>query len=195
MLDTLDRAPDRIAASPLYQRLLGSDWRLLSIAVRRAHRGESGAQWSGRLRVHAGGGLLTRIACVLLRLPAAGDGVLTRLTIDATPTTERWTRYFGNTRLVTNLSSDAYGNLVERVKCVELRFQLRVADGSLNYEQVSAGFRFGPLRLPLPRGLCPRVTAREAAVADNRTKISISVSLPIFGLLTSYEGEMEEVRP
>ena len=195
MSNAISHLSDKISSPPLYQRLLGLDWQLLKPAVRRAHRGKDGGQWRGRLRVKPGRSLAARIARILLRLPAAGQSVPTRLTIESNGKTERWKRYFGATCLLTTQTSDSAGNLVERVKCAELRFRLSVVDGNMLYSQVGAALCIGPLRLSLPRVLWPRVTAHEQAAGTNRTKVCITVSLPMIGLLTSYKGEMKEVTP
>ncbi len=81
--------------------------------------------------------------------------------------------------------------LGEQVGIVELHFQLEAADGALVYRQVSAKLRLGPLALPLPGFLRPRVEAREEPDGPRRTRVSVSVTAPMIGLLISYEGYLE----
>ena len=81
--------------------------------------------------------------------------------------------------------------MAEQAGLTELRFRLEVRDGGLIYHPAGAALRLGWLRIPLPRWLAPTVTALESpAEAPGQTVVSVRVSLPILGLLISYEGLM-----
>jgi hypothetical protein len=106
---------------------------------------------------------------------------------------EKWTRRFGDRTWITIQQEVGRGVLAERVmKILELRFRLVVSRGALVYEQVGASLRFGPVTIPLPKRVSPRVEACERAVngSQDETSVAVSVSLPLIGFLLSYEGDM-----
>jgi len=55
-------------------------------------------------------------------------------------------------------------------------------------------FRFGGIRLPLPRFLCGGAEAREWEETDGRLGLSLTLRHPWFGPLAGYEAVMKEVR-
>jgi hypothetical protein len=81
--------------------------------------------------------------------------------------------------------------LGEQVGIVELHFQLEAVDGALVYRQVSAKLRLGPLAVPLPKFLRPRVEAREIADGPGRTRVAVLLTMPLIGWLISYDGYLE----
>jgi hypothetical protein len=82
-----------------------------------------------------------------------------------TPSTgaERWDRTIGSIALITTQAEGRGKHLVERFGPVELTFRLGAIDGAMVFSQTGAALRLGPLRLPLPRQLAPRVSARASA--------------------------------
>jgi hypothetical protein len=83
------------------------------------------------------------------------------------------------------------GLLAERTGPLELRFRLHVVDGAIEYRQVAAALRWGPIVVRLPRFLEPRVAAFEEAIQADRTRIRVRCGLPLVGLLIGYDGFLE----
>jgi hypothetical protein len=115
--------------------------------------------------------------------------VPTNLVISPHGAAETWARTFDGRPLVTTQRAVDTGVLVECFRAFELRFQLRVHNGALLYEQIGATLRFWKRSLPLPSWLAPRVHAREDRNAlGDRVDISVRITLPFTGLLILYEG-------
>jgi hypothetical protein len=178
-------APDR----ELYPRLLGNAWNELDGCVRRLHLGPYPVRAAGTFRVWHDSGPWVRVLRRLLRLPHAGESVPLRLTVLARGHGEEWRRVFAG-RPLTSFQSAAPGRLlVERMGPIEMRLRLRAAEGSLSYRSVAVACVGGPLRLALPRGLAPRVTAREdPGGGPERVRIFVQVFVPRLGLLIAYAG-------
>jgi hypothetical protein len=183
--------PDHSPA--LYARLLGDSWAMLAAAVRDMHRDDVTARGAGFMRVCRGENRLARWLAALLRLPAAGEAVPVTLVITPSADGEEWRRTFANNLLVTRQRPLSDGLLAEQAGLIELRFRLEVRDGGLVYHPAGAALRLGCLRAPLPRWLAPTVAAGESpAGAPGQTEVSVRVSLPVLGLLISYEGLMTQ---
>src|SRR5215475_9681357 len=175
-METILRSP-----SGLYPKLLGASWSDLDSAIQRLHDSDGTVRAVGVFQVRHGTSRLARILARLARLPAAGEAVDVRLQVTAREKSEEWRRTFAGRPL---LSIQYYrpdgrldGVMVERMGIVEMRFRLEVAGGSLNYQTVSAGLRFGSLYVPLPYWLRPCVTAWEKSVgAMNQIHVSVDVN-------------------
>jgi hypothetical protein len=125
-------------------------------------------------------------------LPPPAKAVPVQLHITPSEQGEKWVRTFGEKRLVTWQYERPGGLLAERFGPLELRFQLLLQADRLGYAQRAAVLRLGWLRLPVPAWLAPQVRASEVVVSGTeRTYIMVSISLPLLGLLISYEGELE----
>jgi uncharacterized protein DUF4166 len=177
----------------LYPRLLGPAWHDLHPAIRSLHLTDDVA--TGRFEFRRGRRLAARLMCRALRLPSSSTALDVRLAIARDAESERWMRTFGGRRLVTVQRGLADGTLTERFGALELRFHLRVVDGTLTYVQAGAGLILGRLRIPLPRWISPRVEAREACVDGQRSYVQVGISAPGSGLLMSYEGCMQVKQP
>jgi Domain of unknown function (DUF4166) len=175
----------------LYPRLLNDCWAKLPDAVRGLHYAGSAVRGVGLLRVTWGPNRLARLIAAILRLPTPGEAVPVTLTITRSADLEVWRRTFADIPLLTRQWSGPGGVLVEQAGLVEMRFRLEVLDGGLIFHHAETALRLGWLRIPLPRWLAPRVTAREApAQQKDEAAISVRVSVPVLGLLISYEGLM-----
>jgi hypothetical protein len=179
--------------SPLYPRLLGPAWAGLDEALRQAHLDGERLCLSGTFCVRVGTGLGARIAGLLLRLPAAGDAVATRLTVVRTNNGESWTRSFANSKMTksqmtTRQTAHADGTMRERFSIIEIACRLEADGKTICYHQVGASLRFGPVRIPLPRRLWPLVVGTEAAHGPGQTRVSVRVTMPLVGHLISYDG-------
>jgi hypothetical protein len=79
--------------------------------------------------------------------------------------------------------------LAERLGWLEICFRLRVIEHTLDFWHTGTAGVLGPIRVPLPRGLSPRLTAREwAGLEASSLQVAVRVSLPCIGLLMAYEG-------
>jgi hypothetical protein len=79
--------------------------------------------------------------------------------------------------------------LAERLGCLEFWFRLRVIEHALDFWHTGTTGVLGPLRVPLPRWLSPRITAREwAGLEEGSLQVEVRISLPLIGLLMAYEG-------
>jgi hypothetical protein len=85
----------------------------------------------------------------------------------------------------------ADGRLAERVGLGELRLRLGVERGGLTYDTIGCALCLGPLRLPFPLRLSPRVTAWEHVVpGTDQIDVLVEMRLPVLGLLISYGGRL-----
>lgn len=172
--------------------MVGQDaWANLSEPVRRLHQGT--VQGVGRFTIRRGESIAARAVARLMRLPSAGTDVPVRLAVTTHARGERWARTFGtDTPLVTEQWEGADALIIERIGPTEVRYRLEVAGGALYYRHRGTALRLGPIRLPVPSWLAPRIAARESALTDETsTHISVEVSHPLTGRLISYKGFIE----
>ena len=177
----------------LYERLLGEAWGKLDDAVRRLHERGSGPCGEGLFKVR-GSNFVARTLARLLGLPSRGESVRVCLAVTHAEdgAAERWHRTFEG-RVFDTLQREGEGRmLAERAGPFELLFTLSVEGGALVYKQAGAALRIGPLRLPLPRTLAPRVEARETSAEDGRSvNVYVRSSAPLVGLMLTYEGLLD----
>lgn len=135
----------------------------------------------------------------MLKLPAAGENVPVRLTVKSAGGRQSWQREFAGHPFITDQREQREGLLVEDFGPTEVCYRLSVSDGALVYQQVKSSLRLGSRRVPIPGPLFPRIAARESASAGGirGTHVLVRVTLPLIGLLVSYEGriEREETMP
>jgi hypothetical protein len=176
----------------LYERLLGEAWGELDEPVRRLHGLVGGPCGEGLFAVRRGS-FVARALAGLFRLPSNGEGVRVRLSVNPTEGGgERWHRTFEGRSFDTLQREGEHRLLAESAGPFELLFRLSVERGALVYRQAGAALRVGPLRVPLPRPLAPRVEARESAAEDGRgVRVYVSASAPLVGRMLSYEGRLE----
>ena len=177
----------------LYARLVGGAWESLPEPLRRLHPPASSVRGAGRFDVRHGRRLTARLLARLTRLPAEGQGVAVVLTVEPEGAGgERWQRTFDGRPFITHQRERPPGLLADRAGPVEMYFRMEADGGALVYRRAGVALRLGPLRVPLPRALAPRVEAREWAEAgDPRVRVRVSVSAPLVGLLVDYEGRIE----
>jgi len=77
---------------------------------------------------------------------------------------------------------------VGRGGLLELRFLARAVEGGMRLESCGASLRLGPVRIPIPRGLAPRVTLDERAAGESQ-RVDFSIEMPGFGRVYGYRGE------
>jgi hypothetical protein len=174
----------------LYPRLLGPAWPALDAKLRQ-FLGVYGA-WQGRFDIRRGTTLFARLLGAIARLPASGVTVPTLLEVSPDRGGERWFRRFGSRRLMTFQRTVPPDLLAERLACLEIQLRVTIVGGTIYFEQVGAAVAIGPLRLPLPRWLSPRLTARTR-LAERGDAIGVRVNMtgPGESLWIEYEGTIE----
>jgi hypothetical protein len=175
----------------LYPRLLGAAWNDLDPAVRRAHAGGAVDHAVGLLQVRHGPGRLRRLILRAAGVPARSLAAEVHVTVSRNGPVERWRRQFGDTSLVSIQRGGPDRLLAERFGLFEIRFRLAPIGGELVFQQVGLALRLGPLHLPLPDLLAPRVAGRAGtAGGSDRTSVAVVVTTPRGGLLFSYRGSV-----
>lgn len=175
----------------LYLDLLGDRWDALSERVQRLHTPGATVRASGTFCVCRGANWLARLAATLAGLPAECAVVAVHLVVTPGGNHEEWRRYFGGRPFVSTQYANN-GSLIERIGLSEVRFQLDVIDGALQYQSTRVWLRAGLLRLPLPRWLSPRLTASEKA-DETGVRVSVEVRVPLLGRLVAYDGLLTEI--
>ena len=176
-------------SSELYRQVLGKQWQALAPSVRGAHANH--CEITGVFRITHGTGRLAKLLLRRSRLPPPAAATNTRLIIFPDGSGERWERHFDNYGFITQQWPGQRGLLIERFRAWELCFKPRVKDGTLLYEQCGAKLCWGPWRIPMPLVCAPLVTASERPGGTARVLVSVRVTLPLAGLLISYEGHLD----
>jgi hypothetical protein len=186
----VDVGMDETRFSKVFAPALGASWHALDEPVQRLHF--DGARAEGSFRVRHGNGV-ARLLAWAARMPAAADGVAMHLSVTPGPKGEEWKRQFAGRPLVSILSLGAGGQVIERMGQQEIHLHLEARAGALHYHSVCTKLCLGPLRVPFPKLLAPRVTASEASGADGCVHVNVEVRLPIIGLLIAYDGTIKVV--
>lgn len=190
--------PEQSASPALYPRLVGDAWAALDASVQQWHGTASEVHGTGLFTVRHGQGGLARFLAWLLRLPTPGEAIPTRLVILHHPWGETWSRTFAGRALMTVQYQRGADLLAERLGCLEFWFRLRVIEHALDFWHTGTTCVLGPMRVPLPRWVSPRVVAREwAGLEEVSLQVAVRVSLPFIGLLMAYEGclKREDLAP
>jgi hypothetical protein len=173
-------------SSELYRQVLGKDWLTLAENIRLAH--SVGKEMNGVFRIAYGTGWMAKQLASRSHLPQPTNAADTHLTIFLDNSGERWERRFDGVAFTTRQWKGKREQLVERFGEWELHFNLRAEDGNLFYDQSGARLCLGALRIPMPRACAPSVFAKEMSDGAARVRVSVRVTLPLVGLLISYEG-------
>jgi hypothetical protein len=175
--------------SSLYREILGADWLTLPQQIRDMHD-VTGLQCAeGRASVDRGSGFLSRCIGRAIGFPAATGDTPIRVTFDASPGGELWTRAFGASRLssrqfrVGHLLGERFGSLSFAMTLVAMpdRLSLELRGWSV-------------LGMRLPMWLGPRAIAYES-VEDGRFNFHVEISHPLTGLLVRYRGWLHAPLP
>jgi Domain of unknown function (DUF4166) len=134
-----------------------------------------------------------------LLFPDTGRAVPARLVIGGAGGVHDWRRTFAFPRvrrLEARLLYDARRRcVVERLGRIGLDWRLDFRPPStLEIATTGLSLTFGRVRLPLPRRVCPTVTAIEVATGTSRLWVSVTAWLPILGPFFGYSGTFE-LRP
>jgi hypothetical protein len=180
-----------VAATPLYERVMGDAWAQVAATIRSIHAAQDPAFAHGRFRIDRGQHVLASLLARILRLPPQGASLDTRLRITSSAEGERWLRTFDGHRLETWQFAVGDSKLAERFGILELRFRLQASGESLVYVQHAAALVMGPVRVPLPSAWAPHVQAREDPVGTIGIDVDVRVTLPVIGTLIAYRGVID----
>jgi hypothetical protein len=181
--------PESNTTTALYPRLVGDAWAELDASVQHWHDAAPQVQGTGLFTVRHGQRGLVHFLAWLLRLPTSGEALVSRLVIERYAWGETWSRTFAGRALMTAQYQRGAELLAERLGCLEFWFRLRVIEHALDFWHTGTTGVLGPLRVPLPRWLSPRITAREwAGFEEGSLQVAVRISLPLIGLLMAYEG-------
>ncbi len=169
----------------LFARILLRDFVLLPPRVRALHARELDATYRGKADIERGRGALARLMSLATALPAAGRDVPLSVTIQPSPSGERWIRDFDG-RLMPSRLFASHGLLGERLGLATFGFALSVEEGELIWRvrHVRA------LGLPLPAAWFRGVIAREFE-RDGQYRFDVRAELPLVGLLVHYRGYLD----
>ena len=192
------KMPEHHAATALYPRLIGKAWAELDASVQHWHDAAHQVQGTGLFTVRHGQRGMARFLVWLLRLPTSGEALATRLVILRHAWGETWSRTLAGRALMTIQYQRGTDLLAERFGYLEFWFRLRVIEHALDFWHTGTACVLGPMRVPLPRWLSPRIAAREwAGLEEGSLQVAVYVSLPCIGLLLAYEGclKREDLAP
>jgi hypothetical protein len=192
------KMPEHHAATALYPRLIGKAWAELDASVQHWHDASHQVQGTGLFTVRHGQRGMARFLVWLLRLPTSGEALATRLVILRHAWGETWSRTLAGRALMTIQYQRGTELLAERLGYLEFWFRLRVIEHALDFWHTGTACVLGPMRVPLPRWLAPRIAAREwAGLEEGSLQVAVYVSLPCIGLLLAYEGclKREDLAP
>ncbi|KRA54809.1 hypothetical protein ASD77_09570 [Pseudoxanthomonas sp. Root65] len=172
------------AVRSLFAQLLGPAFDTLPAPVRALHLAQGIHRYRGDVAVERGGGALSRIVAAATHLPPAGDGPLC-VEIDASPDSERWTRFIGGRAMPSRLWRDG-DVLCERLGLATFGFRLEVVDAAIVWRVV----RVRVFGLSLPARWFTGVGARESAEGE-RYRFDVWAALPLAGRLVHYRGWLD----
>jgi len=183
-------------ATALYPPLVGAEWEKLDTSVRVFHDVRAEKAASGYFDVHRGPTRLSRFVCWFFRLPEEGPGVLIQLNVRPRKDMKKgamevWDRTFAKRKLVTHQYAGAEQLLVESYGLMLIFFRLCVVNGALVFRSVASALKIGPIELSLPEWLSPQTSARVCGNPNGGLSVSVKISVPLAGLLLSYEGPLK----
>jgi hypothetical protein len=192
-VERLDRLRETLVTSALYPRLFGAAWSEIDTALQGMHCNGGPVHAAGVFRISHGTSVGAKLLLWFLRLPPPSAAAQVELTARPVGESETWLRLFDGKPVVTEQRAVS-GLLAERFGALEFRFRLSFADHAIHYRQVGVMLRIGlpfVLEIPLPGWASPQVSAWETAGASEmETRVRVEVSVPLAGLLFSYEGEL-----
>lgn len=176
----MDQTPS--SGPALFQRVLGSGWPSLHPALQRFHSLRGHHELHGEVRTEPADGALGRLLGLAMRIPRSAQSGPLRFTLDAQPDSERWTRHFPHTTMMSAMALRG-GALVERMGPASFHFALVAREGALELQH--CGMRV--LGLPWPRFAQPAILAREHGEGD-RLCFEVEARLPFVGRVVRYTG-------
>ena len=173
---------------PPYAAVLGNAISALPTQVVDLHTFEGALHMEGDSHVERSTHWLARFVGWVMRFPAAGANIPTRVKITRTKGIETWQRHFGEDHFQSehSLGRKRYQHLVvERFGLLRFGLALTVADNELHMELQ----RWSAMHIPLPRLFAPKIVAREG-VKEALFAFHVEISLPLVGQIVSYRGQL-----
>jgi hypothetical protein len=175
----------------LYPRALGDAWEQLPAPVRACHDACPRLSAEGPFVVERSRSWLARVALFAGGMPAAGEDIPLRLEVYAERDSQRWERRFGAFVMTTIQRLLPDGRMSEQRGPLELLFWVTADGGAIHYRPAGLRLCLGPLRIPLPSWLGPRVEARAwREPGDHRMSVRVVMALPLLGEVISYGGPL-----
>ena len=141
----------------------------------------------GKADVVNGASWLSRLVARFMHLPKEGKDRVLTLETSWDGDTIVWRRVSGGRGLVSRQTIEP-GRLTESFRWSRMEFAAE-ADGS---KVIFTSGRVKVLGVALPRALCP-VTIATIQAAGNGWESTVSISVPLFGLLCEYTAQTETV--
>jgi hypothetical protein len=177
-----------LQATPLYERVLGNDWKRLDCRVKQAHLcgGELLGVGSAQVSVHDS--TFARFTCRCLGVPEPGEHSV-RIRVRRNNDVEIWTRLLGSKLLVTKQRYLRENMISEKFGLTEFDLEVKLLEVGLSYRSTSARLRLGPFSFSLFGKLRPSVSATEQAV-EQGTQVDVTVCFPGKTRLFSYTVDL-----
>jgi hypothetical protein len=138
----------------------------------------------GTVQVIVRGGLIGGCLNHLLGLPREGHGVRVHLKMVSTPEGSLWERSFDGRPIVTRITASG-DRLTEVAGDTAIDYELSLGEDRMEYRSTSVRVK----GRELPKPMRPKVSAVLTPRGEG-WYVAVRVSLPVFGLLCHYEGEM-----
>lgn len=172
------------AVRSLFAQVLGPAFDTLPAPVRALHLAQGMGRYRGEVDVERGQGWLSRVVAAATHLPPAACGPVC-VEIDASPESERWTRFIGGRAMPSRLWREG-DVLCERLGLATFGFRLEVVDAAIVWRVV----RVRVFGLSLPAHWFTGVGARESAEGE-RYRFDVWAALPLAGRLVHYRGWLD----
>lgn len=166
----------------LYRQVLGESFEALHPNLKRFHETDTVMLGKGSFTISRRGGTLL---AALLRLPPAGERIPVYMEVQPLSSGEKWIRHFGDVPMTTDQWYQE-GLLRERAGPMVFGLETTVTE--------NGGMEFSTRRawvmgIPLPLVLSPKVSA-VTSPTEAGWQVQVGLTLPLFGWLLRYEGEV-----
>jgi hypothetical protein len=177
---------------PMYQRILGIEWREIPSAIFRLHASPRPTTLKGVCAVRRGLNPLARVTATVFGLPKAGENQSISISFSGNsenPSIETWIRIIGKSKFVSHLSVGAHGQ--EHLLCEQVGpakfYTALVTEPQDEVHLVLRQWKL--LGIPMPMFLAPRVTAFEKDQLG-KYHFFVEISHPLVGLIVRYQGNL-----
>ncbi|MGL4184236.1 MAG: DUF4166 domain-containing protein [Thiotrichaceae bacterium] len=172
-------------------RWFGDAFKQLHPSLQHLHR--EGGRLQGIAEIKLGENLVARWLgkrlAYKLGIPVQANTCDFGVEITYTPDLLLWGRRFGEQKVMSTFKPVGHyphGYWVERTGAINLQLGVNIIDGGWHWQQQ----RIRLFGLTLPLGLMPRTTAYKT-FANNKYVFNVVITLPFFGNLLSYSGELD----
>jgi len=171
-------------ADSLFERVLGPRVEVLPPIVRRIHT-HAPVHLLGRASVEGARTWPTKMVARLFGFPSGTPDTDAEVFLKRRGHEEIWIRRFGGSTFRSTLrAADTAGCVYEQFGPFD--FMLKIAPDPSGFTLTVAGWKLGPLQLPLR--LAPQAPARAYADEEGRYRFDVAIALPWIGQLVRYRG-------